>query len=543
MERVEILGVEIDNIDNREALERVRAMLREGGPHQIVTPAVEQIVLTRRDAEFREIVRQAALAVPDGMPVVFASRWNRTPLKERVTGVDLVPGICRVAAEEGASVFFLGGEEGVAEAAARVLSERVPGLKVAGTYCPPFGFERDEEENRRAIEAVRAARPGVLFVALGCPRQEKWIHRHRDELGATVAIGIGGAFNFITGREKRAPVWLQNLGLEGVYRLCQRPGQIWKRLIINAPCFLLLYFDLLTYRAQKRLTRSIRPMILGAVDALLATAGFVFSYWLYFRSGAFQTNADPFPDQPLLTMPAYSDLLGFVALLGVAAPFINRMYERDKYIAPSGLAWRSFLSASLAVFMLIGVQFLFKGVFHAYQFLGFSRVVFALFGASFFALLLGWRFAFRAFEHALHQRGLSLDRILIVGVTPLALQLADDMRQRPEWGNRPLGFVAEPSTAPSDAETLGRVADLHRLLPARKVDEVLVADSALPIADLIEVIRVCREHRVKLSIIPTLHELLGVSSEVKRLGGVRVITVALDGAWNALQSRERETEP
>lgn len=536
MEQVEILGVEIDNCSKAEALERAREMLRSGAPHQIVTPAVEQIILTRRDAEFREVVRNADLVVPDGMPVVFASRWMRAPLKERITGVDLVPDLCRLAVEENGSVFFLGGEEGVSDAVAQKLSNDVPGLRIAGTYFPPFGFETNPEELRKTIDAVKAAKPSVLFVALGCPKQEKWIMKYKDELGVPVMIGIGGAFNFIIGREKRAPQWLQKLGLESVYRFGQRPGEIWKRIFRNAPSFLLLYFDLLTYRVKKRITQWIRPVLLGGVDALLAACAFVFSYWMYFRSGLF-SDTDPFPNAALLQMPAYSDLLAFVALIGIAGPAICRMYARDKYIETREVALQTAKAALLNVFLLIGVQFIFKDIYREiyseYGFLGYSRATFAFFGAFNFVLLTAWRIGFRQFEHGLHRRGLSLDRILIVGRTPFALQLAADMLNRPEWGNRPLGFVAqqdEDQTDEGPVPTLGRISDLKKLLPARKVDEVLVADQDLPLIDLAEVVRLCRQHRVQLSIIPSLHELLGVSSQVKRLGGVRVITVALDGS-------------
>ncbi|MDP8243624.1 MAG: WecB/TagA/CpsF family glycosyltransferase [Candidatus Hinthialibacter antarcticus] len=544
MERVEILGVEIDNCSKAEALERVREMLRSGAPHQIVTPAVEQIILTRRDAEFREVVRNADLVVPDGMPVVFASRWMRAPLKERITGVDLVPDLCRLAVEEGGSVFLLGGEEGVAEAVAQKLSNEIDGLKIAGTYFPPFGFEEDPEELRKTIDVVKAAKPSVLFVALGCPKQEKWITKFKDELGAPVMIGIGGAFNFIIGREKRAPQWLQKLGLESVYRFGQRPGEIWKRILRNAPSFCLLYFDLLTYRIQKRITQWVRPMLLGVVDALLAACSFVLSYWAYFRSGFF-SDTDPFPNAALLQMPAYSDLLAFVALIGIAGPALCRLYARDKYMEPRDVALQTAKAAMLNVFLLIGVQFVFKDIYREiyseYGFLGYSRATFAFFGAFNFASLALWRFGFRWLEHGLHCRGLSLDRILIVGRTPFAQQLAKDMLQRPEWGNRPLGFVVNETVEMDEAgpvPTLGRVSDLKRLLPARKIDEVLVADQDLPLLELAEVVRLCRQHRVQLSIIPSLHELLGVSSEVKRLGGARVITVSLDGSLEAMIERK-----
>lgn len=545
MERVEILGVEIDNLTRTEALERVRAMLRSRRPHQIITPAIEQIILTRRDPQFHEIVRQADLVVPDGMPVVFASRWSGAPLVERITGVDLVPDLCRLAAEESGSVFLLGGEPGVAEEAAQRLRESVPGLRIAGTYCPPYGFERNETEARKAVAAVRNARPDILFVALGCPKQEKWIHRHRNELGATVMIGVGGAFNFITGREKRAPVWLQNLGLEGIYRLFQRPRDIWKRIIINAPYFFLLLFDLLTYRLQKRLARWVRPLLLSVGDIVLTPLCFLFSYWLYFRSGLLAAAADPFPERSLLDMPAYSDLLHFMAALGIAALWFNRLYERDKYLTHSDTFVRALKAALSAVFLLIGFQFLFKDIFFAEEFRGFSRVVFGVFGVAFFCAVMAWRSAFRLVEDAMHKRGLHLDRILFVGATPLARELAAAMLSNPELGNRPIGFVVEGQIDREELDgipLLGRIEDLQRLLPARKIDEVLVADPKLSASALRAIARHCRERRIALSIVPTVHELLGASSEIKRIGPIRVMTVSLDREPTELTDIDSEAD-
>lgn len=543
-ERVELLGVEIDNVSKAEALERIRAMLRAQTPHQIVTPAIEQVILARRDPEFRALLQAADLVVPDGMPLIFASRLSGSPLRERITGVDLMPDVCALAQQEGGRVFLLGGEPGVAEEAAQCLQHRIPGLQIAGTYCPPFGFENDLQAHQAAIDAVRAARPDVLLVALGCPKQEKWIHNNKDALGVPVMIGVGGAFNFITGREKRAPDWLQRLGLEGVYRLFQRPRDIWKRIMINAPYFVVLLADLLTYRYQKRLSRLMRPLFLGLGDIILAPLCFLFSYWLYFRSGLFGVQADPFPERSILDMPAYSDLLNFMAVLAVAALWQCRLYVRDKYLATTAIVWRSLQAAGLALFLVIAFQFLFKDIFFGGQFRGFSRMVFGLFAVTFFGVTVVWRLAFRAFEHALHRRGIQLDRIILVGNTGLSKQLAHAMLSTPELGNQPLGYVVagrQPPAQDGPIPFLGTVDDLRRLLPARKIDEVVVADPHLPTEALGRVVTLCQKHRIALSMAPNLHEWLGVSSEIKQIGSVRVITVSPDAqVLNLQQSQESQ---
>ena len=345
-------------------------------------------------------------------------------------------------------------------------------------------------------------------------------------------MGVGGAFNFITGREKRAPKWLQEFGLEWLFRLMQRPGDIWQRIILNAPYFFWLFFDLLSYRIQKRVAYWIRPVFLMAIDAVLSAVSFVFSYWFYFRSGIFSTTADPFPQvASLLKMPAYSHLLGFVALFGVIAMWIFRMYARDKYCTYKFIVSRVLQSSLTTVLLLICFQFIFfKNILKEYQFLGYSRMVFGFYGVFLTVIWSLWRTLFHRFEHALHKTGINLDRIIIIGVNHAAKRIVDELNRHPELGIVPLGYIqtGEIHAGIEHSAILGSSKDLGRLLPARKVDEILIADTSLPMKDLLELIQVCQMFTVKISIIPTIHEILGVSSEIKRIGDFRVITVHPD---------------
>jgi N-acetylglucosaminyldiphosphoundecaprenol N-acetyl-beta-D-mannosaminyltransferase len=194
--------------------------------------------LARADLEFREAINGADLVVPDGVPVLWAARLLGEPLLERVTGVDIVEQGAALAATHGYGIFLLGAEEGVAAEAATALSRRFPGLRVAGTYSPPFG-PFSPEEDARMVEMVRAAGPDMLFVAFGAPRQDTWIRRHLDELNVPVCVGIGGTFNFLTGRVPRAPRWMQGAGLEWAYRLRQEPRRLWRRYLLgDLPLFL-----------------------------------------------------------------------------------------------------------------------------------------------------------------------------------------------------------------------------------------------------------------------------------------------------------------
>jgi N-acetylglucosaminyldiphosphoundecaprenol N-acetyl-beta-D-mannosaminyltransferase len=162
-----------------------------------------------------------------------------------------------LAAKEGYSVFLLGGEEGVPQAAAAILAERYPGLQIAGAYAPPLGPFSDAE-NRKMVEMIRAARPHMLFVAFGAPKQDLWIAHHQAEIGVPVAVGVGGVFNFITGRVPRAPVWMQKSGTEWLFRLVQEPRRLWRRYFVqDMPIVARMCLEALRTRYSTGASRSI----------------------------------------------------------------------------------------------------------------------------------------------------------------------------------------------------------------------------------------------------------------------------------------------
>ena len=171
-------------------------------------------------------LRNADFVTADGMPIVLLSKLLRRPIPERVTGADMVPRICRRCAEEGMSVYVLGGDREAIEEAFGKLGLDGRELRVAG--IDP-AFVKLDEEQPDIVARINAAKPGVLFVALGNPKQELWMGRNAAKLDAGVMIGIGGTFNFIAGRVKRAPKWMQKSGLEWIYRIIQEPGRLWKR--------------------------------------------------------------------------------------------------------------------------------------------------------------------------------------------------------------------------------------------------------------------------------------------------------------------------
>lgn len=228
-----VLGVPIDNLTMDEALARcdefVAAGRATGRTHQIATVNADFVVNSLHDPELRRILQEADMATADGMPLVWASHLLGGPLPGRVTGADMVPALAARAAERGYSIYFLGAREGVAAMAAEILQQRHPGLKVAGVFSPPPTSVLEME--RSVFERVRDARPDILLVAFGNPKQEKWIRMYAPELQIPLCIGVGGALDMIVGVTKRAPAWMQRSGLEWVYRLLQEPRRLLKRYI------------------------------------------------------------------------------------------------------------------------------------------------------------------------------------------------------------------------------------------------------------------------------------------------------------------------
>lgn len=239
--RIDVCGAGVDPCTLEGAVSRVLERAREGGPPvYVVTPNAQHVALLRDSEEFRRIYRSAWLSVADGMSLVWASRLLGTPLPAKVSGIDLFEAVCAAAPGAGARVFLLGGRPGAAERAARILEARHPGLAFAGTYCPPLGFEHDPEESRRAVQAVRDAAPDILFVALGAPKQEFWMYENREHLGVPVSLGVGAAFDFVAGMLRRAPRWMQEWGLEWVFRALMEPRRLGKRYVVTNPRFVWL---------------------------------------------------------------------------------------------------------------------------------------------------------------------------------------------------------------------------------------------------------------------------------------------------------------
>ena len=221
-----ILGVRTDNVNYEQALSLIEGFIVSSSPHQVVTVNPEFIVAAQSDDNFRNILNASSLALPDGIGLLWAARFLGHPLQERVTGTDSVQRVAALAAQKGYSLFLLGAAPGVAVATAARLCQTYPGLRIAGTHAGSPALEEEDE----IVRLIQKGRSDILFVAYGAPAQDKWIARNLDRLGAPVAMGVGGAFDFISGRAKRAPRWLQRLGLEWLHRLACEPWR-WRRML------------------------------------------------------------------------------------------------------------------------------------------------------------------------------------------------------------------------------------------------------------------------------------------------------------------------
>lgn len=251
-DRVTLLGVTVDRVTRADALQRIEAFIHEGRPRRVATVNLDFLRLASELPVFRQALNEADLVVADGMPLVWAAKLGCSALPERVTGVDLVEAICERGAAQGWSLFLLGGEPGVATAAAAVWNARFPGLRIADPYSPSFGPFTEEEESS-ICERIREAAPDVLLVALGAPRQDLWLRDKLEALGVPVGIGVGCTLELAGGKARRAPAWMQRSGLEWFFRLTREPGRLGRRyLIADLPVFIRLLCSALRSRRAKR---------------------------------------------------------------------------------------------------------------------------------------------------------------------------------------------------------------------------------------------------------------------------------------------------
>jgi N-acetylglucosaminyldiphosphoundecaprenol N-acetyl-beta-D-mannosaminyltransferase len=238
-DRGNVLGINVSAITIEDAITTVERWIHERRHEYVCVTGVHGIMECRRDPLLRGIHNDAGMVTPDGMPLVYFLRLTGKRRTGRVYGPDLMRALTSVSGRRGYRQFYYGGDAGVAEKLAGVLSRSVPGLQVAGTYCPPFRALTPEED-RAVVDQINAARPDIVWVGLSTPKQERWMAEHLGRIDAPVMIGVGAAFDFLAGTKRQAPRWMQRHALEWLFRLCSEPRRLWRRYGYIVPAFICL---------------------------------------------------------------------------------------------------------------------------------------------------------------------------------------------------------------------------------------------------------------------------------------------------------------
>ena len=233
MDKQPLLNTYVNNVSMMETVHEIERMIHEKHKSYIVAINVDVVLKIEHDKYLKKITDDADMVLVDGQPLVWISKWNKRPVKAKISGSDLVPKMCEVAAEKGYTMFIIGGKDGIADKAKKNLENRLPGIQIVGTYAPPFGFEKDQRELDKINEMITAAHPDILVACFGCPKQEKWIYENYQKYDATVSICAGATVDFLAGNIDRAPKWMSDHGLEWFYRFTKEPKRLFRRYFVD----------------------------------------------------------------------------------------------------------------------------------------------------------------------------------------------------------------------------------------------------------------------------------------------------------------------
>jgi len=241
---LELFDLKFSNYTFDEALRKITFLIDSNRKTVVSTPNVDHVIKIRKNQKLKDIYDNTDLILNDSRVLYFASKMLGKPLKDKISGSDLLPALCKVAAQRGYRIFFLGGRDNSAYNAAEKLRETYKSIQIVGTLSPKFGFERDISEVTRIVDEINKSRPEILFIGFGTPKQELFINEHRNIINATLIAGIGASFEFASGLVKRAPKWMQDFALEWLYRLIKEPRRLWKRYLFSNTLFIFLFIKL-----------------------------------------------------------------------------------------------------------------------------------------------------------------------------------------------------------------------------------------------------------------------------------------------------------
>jgi len=233
MKKQPLLNTFVNNLDMAETLNSIEQMVENNDKSYVVAINVDVIIKIEHDSYLKEIVDRADMVLVDGKPLVWIAKWHKHPVKAKISGSDLVPLLCKRAADKGYSIFIIGGKDGIAEQAKQNLEQTLPGIKITGTYAPPFDFEKNINELEKINSIINTAHPDLLITCFGCPKQEKWIYENYQKYDAKVSICAGATVDFLAGNVNRAPKWMSEHGLEWFYRFLMEPKRLFKRYFVD----------------------------------------------------------------------------------------------------------------------------------------------------------------------------------------------------------------------------------------------------------------------------------------------------------------------
>lgn len=233
MDKQPLLNTYVNNVNMNEALSAIDEMIASDKKNYVVAINVDVVMKIEEDPHLKKVVDEADMVLVDGKPLVWIAKWNKRPVKAKISGSDLVPLLCIKARDKGYSIFIIGGKDGVAEKARKNIERDLSGIKVVGTYAPPWGFEKDEIELEKINKMISKVHPDILITCFGCPKQEKWIYQNYQKYDAKVSICAGATVDFLAGNVNRAPRWMSEHGFEWFYRFLQEPKRMFKRYFID----------------------------------------------------------------------------------------------------------------------------------------------------------------------------------------------------------------------------------------------------------------------------------------------------------------------
>ena len=237
-QRENILGTQVSSISTSDLFSDFKSAIQHKKLIQVAITPVNSILAAHKNPQVQNAYNTSDYVLCDGMPVKWAASFLKTPIVERITGLDLLPALVAFAANESFTLFLLGASPGVGEKLKAVILQQYPNCKIVGLYVPPFMPVFDTTENKKMVDAVNAAAPNIVLISLTAPKQDLWITQNKAQLHPALYVGIGGAFEVMAGLAKRAPKWMHGAGLEWFYRLIQEPKRMYRRYLIEAPLFI-----------------------------------------------------------------------------------------------------------------------------------------------------------------------------------------------------------------------------------------------------------------------------------------------------------------